>query len=273
MVGTTRAALSLFVVQTVCQVSAFQPLRPAGAAVRSPCVNTVHHQPLLWAKRKNGRVTGKSKGFGNVEESTVSAAPAASPAAEPMAQGFGSEPAAAGEPTLPKGAFLQSVEGGTDATPTMQESAVPPEERTKQLLREKYGMKTLEEQQASEKQMQQVKAQQKRLAELKKKADEGEDVDLIAMIPAPILRGLDLFLKTGVAVSGLAFILAGLAITAEAYSKATGEPLPEDIDSFIVTVIEPNFTPGLLVVLGFSVSLGLLATAQLGSEGAQYKED
>ena len=165
---------------------------------------------------------------------------------------------------------MQSVEGGTDRLPTTEK--LPPEERAKQILREKYGMRTLDEQQASEKQMQQLKAQQKRLAELKRKAELDEDVDFIAMIPAPVLKGLDTFLKAGVAVSGLAFVLAGLAITAEAWSKSSGEALPEDLDNFIVHVVEPNFTPGLLVVLAFSISLGLLSAASLGSEGAQYRE-
>ena len=133
-------------------------------------------------------------------------------------------------------------------------------------------MKTLEEQQASEKQMQALKAQRKRLDELKRKAELEEDIDVIAMIPAPILKGLDTFLKAGVGVSGTLFILAGFAITAEAWSKASGQALPEDVDNFIVNVVEPNFTPGLLVVLGFSIALGVLATASLGSEGAQYRE-
>jgi hypothetical protein len=45
------------------------------------------------------------------------------------------------------------------------------------------------------------------------------------------------------------------------------------LDSFIVTTIEPNFTPGLLVLLSFSIGLGLFSAAQLGSAGATYKED
>jgi len=40
-----------------------------------------------------------------------------------------------------------------------------------------------------------------------------------------------------------------------------------------VNTIEPNFTTGLFVLLGFSVGLGVFAAAQLGSQGAQYKED
>jgi hypothetical protein len=56
-------------------------------------------------------------------------------------------------------------------------------------------------------------------------------------------------------------------------SKATASPLPEDIDKFIVNIVEPNFTPGLLVLLGFSVSLGAFATMQMASAGSTYKEE
>lgn len=64
-----------------------------------------------------------------------------------------------------------------------------------------------------------------------------------------------------------------MAITVEAWSKTTKTALPESLDQFIVGTVEPNFTPGLLVLLGFSVSLGVFAAAQLGSQGAQYRED
>ena len=245
----SRATVAILLLQAVV---AFQPSRPVA---RSFGVTLVE---LSAKTNKKGR--GGSKGFGKVEEKEE--IKPSVPVAESKAPIEVSGP--------PKGAFLQSVEGGTDSRPELED--LPPEERTKQLLRQKYGMKTLEEQQANEKQMQQLKAQQKRLAELKKKAELDQDIDIIAMIPAPVLKGLDTFLKAGVAISGSLFILAGFGITAEAWSKASGQALPEDIDNFIVNVVEPYFTPGLLVVLGFSVSLGVLAAASLGSEGAQYRQ-
>ncbi|GMH71993.1 hypothetical protein TrRE_jg7571 [Triparma retinervis] len=101
---------------------------------------------------------------------------------------------------------------------------------------------------------------------------EDPPTDVMAMIPAPVQIFIDRFLKAGVAVSTLVFVLAGVAITLEAYAAATHNPLPTSVDSFIVSVVEPNFTPGLLVLLGFSVSLGVFTAAQLGSEGATYRE-
>jgi ABC-type dipeptide/oligopeptide/nickel transport system permease component len=76
-----------------------------------------------------------------------------------------------------------------------------------------------------------------------------------------------------VAVAGVLFVLSGIGITLEAWSKTTGSSIDPTLDKFIVEAIEPNFTTGLLILLGFSVSLGLFAAAQLGSAGAQYKED
>ena len=260
----SRALAIFLLAQVSVEVLSFQPTTPWSSIQRSGRRGTLLE---LDAKKKKGR-GGGPKGFGKVDEKVET--PPVAPSKPAVSDSpMSSASASAEEP--PKGAFLQSVAGGTSVTPEMEQ--LPPEERAKNILREKYGMKTLEEQQANEKQIQQLKAQRKKLADLKRKAELDQDIDVIAMIPAPILKGLDTFLKAGVAISGLTFILAGIGITAEAWSKASGDALPENIDAFIVNTIEPNFTPGLFVVLGFSVCLGLLSAASLGSEGAQYREE
>ena len=99
-----------------------------------------------------------------------------------------------------------------------------------------------------------------------------DEFDIFQFLPPSLLKAIDLFLKTGLAISTVLFILSGVGITAEAWIAATGNTLPDNVDQFIVTVIEPNFTYGLLVLLGFSVSLGIFATAQLGSGSSVYKE-
>lgn len=174
--------------------------------------------------------------------------------------------------------LLQSVEsGGSGAIPVMREPELdpnlPPEERTKVILREKYGLRTREEQDRETKKEQKRKEQRKRQRKFEKLAEEEKDLDIMAMLPAPVLVGIDSFLKIGVAVSTVTFVAAGIAITAEAWAKASNSPLPEDIDNFIVNVVEPNFTPGLGVLLSFSVGLGLFASLQLASDSSQYKED
>ena len=176
-------------------------------------------------------------------------------------------------PTTPidDGSFLKSVSGGSDAVPTVDES-IPVEERTKAILRDNYGLRTREEQQEAYKREQAAKEQRKKLDEWKKLADKGEDFDLMASLPEPVLIGIDRFLKAGVAISTVLFVLAGIGITVEAWSKTSGTALPEDIDNFIVNVIEPNFTPGLGVLLAFSISLGAFAAAQLASSSSTYRQ-
>jgi hypothetical protein len=100
-----------------------------------------------------------------------------------------------------------------------------------------------------------------------------EDKDVFEVLPPELLRGVDTALKVGLGVCTLAFLVAGVFITIEAGSKATGNALPSGLDDFIVNVVEPNFTPLLGVLLGFSVSLGLFSAGQLGSKSSVYREE
>ena len=171
-----------------------------------------------------------------------------------------------------KNFLLQSVaEGGSPETPKIDQE-LSPEERAKLILKEKYGLKSMEEQQAETKQRQAIEEQRKKLNEWKKNAA-SDRFDIMTALPPSVLVGIDSFLKIGLGTTSVLFVLGGIGITVEAYSKATGKPLPVDVDQFLVNVVEPNFTPGLFVLLGFSVSLGLFAAAQLGSQGATYRED
>lgn len=147
------------------------------------------------------------------------------------------------------------------------------EDRTGSILREKYGLRTREEQEAAEAKKKKLEDQQKKLNKWKKLADEGEDFDLLRIIPDPILIFIDTFLKGGIAVCTVLFLLAGVAITIEAGSKATKNPLPQQVDAFITNIVEPNFTPGLGVLLSFSIALGIFASLQLNSAASTYRED
>jgi len=219
----------------------------------------------LQAKKKSS----KAKGFGKVETPTKPSAastapPASTPPGAPPVTATSTEQRAA--PAEPK-PFLQSVESSSS------DDLDDPEERAKALLRDKYGMKTLEEQQLDAKQLEARKEQQKKLKEWTKKAEAGEDFDVMSMLPAPVLIAIDRFLKLGTALCTVAFVSAGVLITVEAWSKASNSPLPDNIDDFITNTVEPNFTPGLFVLLGFSVSLGVFAALQMGSQGSTYRED
>jgi hypothetical protein len=174
--------------------------------------------------------------------------------------------------TSTSSSFLQSAEGA-ESTPVQMDQSMPPEERTKLILKQQYGLKTLEEQRLTEAQLELYKEKQRKQAALRKKIANNEALDIMNMLPPSVLVGIDRFLKAGLLTCGTLFIVAGLFITAEAWSKASNQPLPTNLDNFIVNIVEPNFTPGLLVLLGFSVSLGAFAALQLSSSSSQYKEN
>lgn len=167
---------------------------------------------------------------------------------------------------------LTSVEGASSfARPEIEiDPDLPPEERTKAILKGKFGLRTFEEQQGDIKAAERIAKNSDRMAKIKQMKD--EEFDIFMVIPPPLLKFVDTFLKAGLTITTTLFILAGIGITAEAWSVATSNPLPENIDNFIVNTIEPNFTLGLFVLLGFSISLGIFATAQLGSGSSTYQE-
>jgi hypothetical protein len=230
-------------------------------AFQGPVFKASSHSTHLWAKKTSG---SGGKGFGKQ---------APPPPTKP-------QEASVAEQTV---AGLSSVEkGGSDVIPTVEvpppvvaqaaapaEPEVPVEERTRRILQEQYGLRTLEDQQRQDKLME----QRRKFEELKERAEKDENFDIMQVLPEPVLIGIDRFLKVGVTISTVLFVAAGLGITTEAWSAATKNPLPPDIQQFIVNTVEPNFTTGLLVLLGFSVSLGLFSAAQLGSSGSQYRGD
>jgi hypothetical protein len=241
------------------------PVSAAISVVKSTSTSTTTASlTALQAKKKTKNQS--AKGFGKD--------PVAVEKPKPMDEVAADLDVRAGQsaPAQPQETFLTSVPNGSDAIPKIDES-VPVQERTNNILREKYGLRTREEQQAEYQRQQQAAEQRKKLKEWKELAERGEDFDIIQVLPEPVLIFIDRFLKIGLATCTVLFVAAGLGITVEAGSKATGNPLPENVDAFITNVIEPNFTPGLLVLLGFSVSLGAFAALQLSSSSSTYRED
>jgi|NOAtaT_6_FD_contig_41_1427878_length_921_multi_5_in_0_out_0_1 hypothetical protein len=161
-----------------------------------------------------------------------------------------------------------AADASTDAIQSKSVSSLElsPEERGKQLLRDKFGIRSFEERQAELK----AKQLQEKLQKKLDKKREGKDI--FQILPPSMIVFIDRFLKAGLAVSTILFVMAGVGITVEAWSHASGDALPEWIDTFIVQIVEPNFTPGLFVLLAFSVSLGLFSAAQLGSDTSRYSE-
>lgn len=159
-----------------------------------PSAHIVSQQPkslqsLLFAQKK--RSPSEGKGFGTKPVSPKTEKKEAAPSeVAPMA--------ATSKP------FLQSVEtGGSNSIPVVEDNtSMSPDERAERVLRDKYGMKTLEEQQLSQKQQENLNEQRRKLQEMKRKAELSEEVDFIAMIPGPVQIAIDRFLKLGLGISG-----------------------------------------------------------------------
>lgn len=260
VVGTWMLAL-----EPGLSFSLLHPSRAANTfASRRPVGGRGGDGLVIYASKR--KQSAAAKGFGKVTEPAPGGG-ASSSSVE--ASEAAARPSVAASSTTP---ILQSVDTASTTYSQSTTSTMAPEERTKQILRDQYGLRTMAEQQLDAKQLAIRTEDQKKWADLKRKAELNQDLDLFSIIPGPILQGIDLFLKSGLAVCSVLFVLSGLLITVEAWSKATENALPPDLDAFIVQTIEPNFTPGLLVLLCFSVSLGAFAALQLGSQGATYKE-
>ncbi len=226
----------------------------------SPSFKICHHDSIasaLYAKKKKSRTSGK--GFGKSPSPEVTKSTSTTSSSEYNA----------GEQL-----GLTSIETTTPSSFAKPKLDLDPnlstDERNKEILKQQFGLRSFEERQGDIKAAEKMAEQREKMQKIKQMKD--EDFDIFMVLPPPLVKAIDLFLKTGLAVSTVLFILAGVGITAEAWAVATGNALPENIDSFIVNTIEPNFTPGLFVLLAFSVSLGVFATAQLGSGSSIYKE-
>lgn len=212
---------------------------------------------LLEAKKKKG--TSSGKGFGKASETKTP------PPKNVITEDPTDEQPAGGLSSIEIPTSDSFARPKLDLDPNLSE-----DERNKEILKQQFGLRSFEDRQGDIKAAEKRAEQRSRMKQIKQMKD--EEFDILMIIPPPILRAIDFFLKTGLAITTVLFILAGFGITAEAWSVATNNQLPDGADEFIVNVIEPNFTPGLFVLLGFSVSLGVFATAQLGSGSSTYKE-
>ena len=179
---------------------------------------------------------------------------------------------------------LQSI----DATPQQQSQSSPaeslnldpnlsPEERSQEILRQKFGLKSYEEQQADlgdyRALLDSENKKEKRTALRNLDKVWPENKNFVEILPPSVIKGIDSFLKLGLSVCTVIFVGAGVLITIEAGSKTNLYEIPKELEEFVVNVVQPNFTPGLGVLLAFSVTLGLF-TVGLGSSGSStYRED
>mmetsp|Transcript_9790 Transcript_9790/g.17117 ORF Transcript_9790/g.17117 Transcript_9790/m.17117 type:complete len:260 (+) Transcript_9790:139-918(+) len=227
--------------------------------------NSLHE---LSAKKKKAR---SGQGFGKQTAPST-------PAIADIEDDDDNEPTSASSSAMP----LQSIENAPQQTQTPSEQLnldpnLSEEERSQAILRSKFGLKSYEEQQADI-------GDYRALLDAEKKKEQRdklrnieslwpEDKDFLSVLPPGLIKGIDSFLKLGLGACTVLFLVAGVFITIEAGSKATGSELPDGLEEFVVNVVQPNFTPGLGVLLGFSVALGVFSVALGGSAQSSYRED
>ena len=85
-----------------------------------------------------------------------------------------------------------------------------------------------------------------------------QDQSPLASIPVKGQELLERFFGTGALLFGGIFIAAGIGVSIEATCKITGYKLPTLLAEVIVQYVEPALTPSILILFGFSISLGLL---------------
>mmetsp|Transcript_2964 Transcript_2964/g.4878 ORF Transcript_2964/g.4878 Transcript_2964/m.4878 type:complete len:215 (-) Transcript_2964:9-653(-) len=102
-----------------------------------------------------------------------------------------------------------------------------------------------------------------------------ESTDPLSRIPVKGQALLERFFAGGAVTFGVVFILSGLAVALESICKVVDKPLPVAIDEALVQYVEPAMTPSVLILFGFSISLGLLKQLQMmsGNAGVFYSED
>jgi len=195
--------------------------------------------------------------------------------AESGGRGFGKAPKAEA-PVLPKAALNSpTLSSSVDETEILASSvagsAAPNsdgravEERQAEILR-KFGLGKIEERKSPSDQL--VPGLDVNLPTGAFDAD--GDLNLLAFIPIELQGSIESFLYFTTGTLLVAFLLAGVAITWDAYAVSTKGSLPESLADLIQNVIEPNFTLAGVLFLASSSSLGIFKLAQFSNPGVQF---
>ena len=174
---------------------------------------------------------------------------------------------------------LQSIntQQQTQTTKELNLQGLSPEERSQTILKEKFGLKSYEEQQADLGDYRALNdaEDKKKKRTILRNLDTAwpENKGFVDVLPPSVIKGIDSLLKLGLGVCTVLFVLAGVLITIEAGSKAGVYEIPIGLEEFVVNVIQPSFTPGLGVLLGFSITLGMFSIGIGSSASSTYRED
>ncbi|KAL7525473.1 hypothetical protein ACHAWF_001378 [Thalassiosira exigua] len=264
------ALLVLWTLLLPATVAAFVAPRSSRAISPSASASASASASRLAAKKKKKGRSTAGEGFGKSPPAVVEEAEAIAVAEAPAARGDDGPP-------RPLASADDAISSRSPAEELDLDPNLSDEARSKAILQRKFGLKSYEEQQADAgdyRALLDSEEKAKKRSKLRSWEEAWpEDEDFVSVLPPALIKGVDGFLKAGLGASTVAFVSAGLLITVEAGYKSTGTEMPGDLERFVVDVVEPNFTPGLGVLLGFSVGLGLFSVALGGSASSSYRED
>uniref|UniRef100_A0A7S0BJL2 Uncharacterized protein n=1 Tax=Rhodosorus marinus TaxID=101924 RepID=A0A7S0BJL2_9RHOD len=110
----------------------------------------------------------------------------------------------------------------------------------------------------------QEKAERKRRADAEREKNKVSTYSkIVSKLGIDGVGKLDKALSTACTICLLVFFITGILIGAEAFFKATGRDVPQNLDQFLVEGVNYVFTPSLLIFFACSINLGLLKSAQI----------
>jgi hypothetical protein len=99
----------------------------------------------------------------------------------------------------------------------------------------------------------------------------GENV--MANIPMATQAQIDNVLVTGTFLALSFVVLSGIGISLGAFKVVFPQvEISPEIDSLIVNILSPSFTPALFIFFAFSITFGLFKYAQVSSSQTVYRE-
>lgn len=97
---------------------------------------------------------------------------------------------------------------------------------------------------------------------------------VLAKIPDSVQERVDGFLITGTFIALFIVVSCGIGISLGAFKVVfPAIVIPPEIEDLALNILDPAFTPSVLVFFAFSITLGIFKYAQISSDRTVYRED
>lgn len=97
---------------------------------------------------------------------------------------------------------------------------------------------------------------------------------VLAKIPDSVQERVDGFLITGTFIALFVVVSCGIGISLGAFRVVFPTiVIPPEVENFSMNILDPAFTPSVLVFFAFSITLGVFKYAQISSDRTVYREN